>query len=291
MKRLKKIFVEITNRCNLACSFCAIGSCPTADMAPEAFADLLPQLKPFTSYLSLHVMGEPLLHPDLGELLDHCHSHGFQVNLTTNGTLLPHHGELLLASPALRQVDISLHSVSGQDSTFNTEDYLAGVLDFARQAAAQGIYVSLRIWDLPEVPELPDEGVKRWQEEVLSRLEAFFALTEPLTDTVTKGQGCKLAEGIFLSQKELFAWPTMAGPDLGEKGTCLGLRDQAAILVDGTVVPCCLDAEGQIPLGNILRESFGEIIGGERAGRMRSGFEQRKVVEPLCRRCSYRQRF
>lgn len=263
-------------------------------MAPEAFAALLPQLKPFTSYLSLHVMGEPLLHPDLGELLDHCHSNGFQVNLTTNGTLLPREGELLLDSPALRQVDISLHSVSGQDSIFNTEDYLAGVLDFARQAATQGIYVSLRIWDLPEVPELPelpDEGVKRWQEEVLSGLEAFFDLPEPLSDRVMVGQGCKLAEGIFLSQKELFEWPTMAGADLGEEGTCLGLRDQAAILVDGTVVPCCLDAEGQIPLGNILQESFGEIIGGERAGRMRSGFEQRKVVEPLCRRCSYRQRF
>ena len=288
MKRFKKIFIEITNRCNLACSFCASGSRPKADMAPAAFAALLPQLKPFTAHLALHVLGEPLLHPDLGELLGHCQAQGFLVNLTTNGTLLTRHGALLLASPALRQVNISLHSASGRDSTFKAEDYLAGVLVFAQAAAAQGIYVSLRIWDLPAEPGAGDQP---WQEAVLAALEKFFGLPEPLAATVAAGQGRQLAARIFLSQKELFAWPTLAGVDLGERGTCLGMRDQAAILVDGTVVPCCLDAEGQIALGNSHREPFGEIITGERAVRLRRGFEQRKVVEALCRRCSYRQRF
>lgn len=284
----KKIFIEITNRCNLTCDFCPATSRPKFDMPPAAFAALLPQLIPFTRHLSLHVLGEPLLHPDLPQLLALCHTQGTQVNLTTNGTLLPRHGQLLLAAPALRQVNISLHSVTGHHGSFDPAGYLTKVLDFSRLAAERGIFVSLRIWDLPSV-QRPLE--RRWHEQVLARLEVYFSLTEPLASSVATGQGVKLAERIFLSQKELFAWPTLSGPDLGERGTCRGLRDQVAILVDGTVVPCCLDAEGHIPLGNVFRESFGEIVAGEQAARISQGFRERRMVEALCRRCSYRERF
>lgn len=284
----KKIFVEITNRCNLACDFCPSTRRPKADMAPAAFAALLPRLVPFTNHLSLHVLGEPLLHPDLPLLLAHCHEQGLQVNLTTNGTLLPRHARMLLVAPALRQVNISLHSVGGRHSGFDPVGYLTGVLEFSRLAAAQGIFVSLRIWDLPPTPA---PGVARWQEEVLSRLEKFFELTTPLADTVEKSQGIRLARRIFLSQKVLFDWPSLSAPDRGDRGSCRGLRDQIAILVDGTVVPCCLDAEGEIRLGNVFTESFADIVAGERVARIKRGFRERKVVEELCRRCGYRERF
>lgn len=284
----KKIFVEITNRCNLACDFCPATRRPKGDMAPAAFAALLPQLVPFTKHLSLHVLGEPLLHPDLPQLLAHCHDQRLQVNLTTNGTLLPRQARMLLAAPALRQVNISLHSVSSRHSGFEPSGYLGGVLEFSRLAAARGIFVSLRIWDLPPTPA---PGMARWQEEVLSRLEEFFELTTPLVDTVAAAQGIRLAERTFLSQKELFVWPTLLAPDRGDRGTCRGLRDQIAILVDGTVVPCCLDAEGEIRLGNVFSDSFAEIVAGARATRIKRGFRERKVVEELCRRCGYRERF
>lgn len=283
----KKIFVEITNRCNLACDFCAATRRAKGDLSPAAFAALLPQLAPYTNHLSLHVLGEPLLHPDLPELFALCQQQGLRVNLTTNGTLLPRHSAMLLAAPALRQVNISLHSVS-RHTGFTPAGYLRGVLAFAGRAAAQGIYVSLRIWDLPSAPA---ESAVRRHEEVLARLEEFFALPEPLAARVTTGQGIRLAERIFLSRKELFVWPSLSAPDLGKRGTCRGLRDQVAILVDGTVVPCCLDAEGAIPLGNVFKEPFGEIVTGARAARISQGFRERQVVEPLCRRCSYRARF
>lgn len=284
----KKIFVEITNRCNLACDFCPSTRRAKADMAPAAFATLLPLLVPFTKHLSLHVLGEPLLHPDLSQLFAHCHDQGLQVNLTTNGTLLPRQARMLLAAPALRQVNISLHSVSGRQSAFDSVGYLSGVLEFSRLAATRGIFVSLRIWDLP--PTLTP-GMVRWQEEVLSRLEKFFELTTPLADTVAAAQGIRLAERIFLSQKELFVWPTLLAPDRGDRGTCRGLRDQIAILVDGTVVPCCLDAEGEIRLGNVFSDSLAEIVAGARATGIKRGFQERRVVEELCRRCGYRERF
>jgi len=284
----KKIFVEITNRCNLACDFCVATRRPKGDMAPAAFAALLPQLVSFTKFLSLHVLGEPLLHPDLPELLSLCCEQGFQVNLTTNGTLLPRHAAMLLAAPALRQVNVSLHGVLGRTGDFEDGGYLAGVLRFARLAAAQGIYASLRVWDLPPVTEAG--GVRR-HDWLLARLEEFFSLSSPLAASVVSGQGVKLAERIYLSQKELFAWPTLSDPDLGGSGTCRGLRDQVAILVDGTVVPCCLDAEGLVPLGNVFSTPFATIVAGERATSISKGFRERRVVEELCRRCSYRKRF
>ena len=288
MVRFKKIYIEITNRCNLSCNFCAASNRRKGDMATADFATILSQLKPFTTHLCLHVLGEPLLHPNLGELLQLCHAQSFRVNLTTNGTLLSYLGVRLLTAPALRQVNVSLHSSGGRGSGFDQGRYLAGVLQFAKEAAAQGIYVNLRIWDLIGEGE---EGGRRRQEALLAGLEEFFALTAPLADAVVAGQGVTLASKIFLSQKGLFSWPTIAGPDLGGQGFCLGLRDQAAILLDGTVVPCCLDAEGVIALGNVFQDSFATIIAGERAVHLRRGFSQRKIVEELCRRCSYRLRF
>lgn len=284
----KKIFVEITNRCNLACDFCPGTRRVKGDLAPPLFARLLPQLIPFTRHLALHVLGEPLLHPQLDQLLALCHQHGFQAHLTSNGTLLPGRAGMLLAAPALRQVNLSLHSSTGQRADFASDGYLSEVLTFSRRAAAQGVYISLRIWDLPAAPGVAGGS---GQTELLTFLAEYFTLAKPILSAETPGQGVKLAERIFLSQKKLFVWPSLSGPDLGGQGRCRGLRDQLAILVDGTVVPCCLDGEGLIPLGNAFAEPFAEIVAGARAQRIRQGFRERKVLEELCRRCSYRQRF
>ena len=70
MKRFRKIYVEISNICNLKCSFCPGTKSKPARMAPEQFAALLPKLTPYTDYLYFHLMGEPLCHPDLGAFLD-----------------------------------------------------------------------------------------------------------------------------------------------------------------------------------------------------------------------------
>jgi len=287
LPRFKKIFLEITNRCNLACAFCSPRSRRPADLSEEECAALLPQLKEFTDHLALHVLGEPLLHPDLAQILAICHAQGLKVNLTTNGTLLEETGALLLAGPSLCQVNISLHSVMGRETAFEPETYLAGVLAFALEAAAGGIFVSLRLWDRPRHPA----ECLSWQGLALARLAELFALPEALADVVDGGQGVRLSECIFLSRKELFDWPSLAGEDRGNRGFCLALRDQLAILADGTVVPCCLDGGGEMALGNLRREPLSAIIEGARAQKLREGFKQRRVEEELCRRCRYRERF
>lgn len=287
LKKFKKIYIEITNRCNLACSFCPRSERKKSFMRPEEFRAILGAIEGYTDHLALHVLGEPLLHPELGVLLALCQEHSLKVNLTTNGTLLPQRQELLLASPALRQVNISLHSFSEHDGDPTISGYLPEILSFIREAEATGLLISLRLWNLPPTgTSLPSPN-----ETILKTLEYFFGLSEPLVARLTPGHGITLAPKVFLSQNNRFTWPHGPAPDLGDKGTCRGLKDHVAILVDGTVAPCCLDGEADIPLGNIHAQSLAGILASPRAVAMRTGFSQWRLTEPLCRRCTFRQSF
>jgi len=290
LKRFKKIFIEITNRCNLSCSFCQPGNRPKAFMRPEDFAGIVRQVQDHTDYLSLHVLGEPLLHPDLERLLSICRDNSLKVNLTTNATLLPERQALLLNSPALRQINISLHSITEQGGDEQAiQEYLAGIFVFIRQATATTrLYISLRLWNTPEEE---NAGACRINKFILQALAGFFCLAAPIPDQLTPGHGTALAPRVFLSRNRRFTWPHGPAPVQGESGFCHGLRNQVAILVDGTVVPCCLDAEADIPLGSIYTQSLSEILASPRATRLYEGFSRRRLVEPLCRRCTFRQSF
>ena len=287
LKKFKKIYLEVTNRCNLSCSFCLRSDRVKAFMRTKDFRTILCRIEGHTDHLALHVLGEPLLHPELDQILALCREHRLKVNLTTNGTLLPQRQELLLASPALRQVNISLHSFSEQATDPGFSGYLDGIFAFLREAAATGLLINLRLWNLVAT----ENGSPRPNDPILKALEDFFALPEPLVSRLTPGHGLTLAPKVFLSQNARFTWPHAPAPDLGDKGTCRGLRDHVAILVDGTVVPCCLDAEADIPLGNIHDQSLAEIINSPRATAIHTGFSQRRLSETLCRRCTFRQFF
>ena len=285
---LKKVYLEITNRCNLACTFCRPTARPAATMPPAVFAELLNRLAGHTQHLCLHVLGEPLLHPELAQLLALAHSHKLQVNLTTNGTLLGRHGRMLLTAPALRQISISLHSLAQLEAQA-AETALEDMLWFARQAGANGrLWVSLRLWNL-------DKGLggttRVWNDHVLARLGESFSLATPHAADLTACRGIALAPRVFLNPEHRFDWPDPMAPEIATHGHCRGLRDHLAILVDGTVVPCCLDGDGVLALGNLLQQPLAEILTGPRARRMIEGFGHQQLVEPLCRRCSYRLRF
>ena len=254
-------------------------------MRTEDFRAILDNIKDHTDHLALHVLGEPLLHPELDEILALCQEHRLKVNLTTNGTLLPQRQGLLLTSSALRQINISLHGLAELPHGPDQETALAGVFSFVREAMHTPLFISLRLWNLSV-----REG-NGHNQRIRNRITDFFALPESLGSAPTPGHGVTLAPRVFLSQNGRFTWPHAPAPDQGDKGFCRGLRDHVAILVDGTVVPCCLDAEADIPLGNIHQQSLAEICNSPRAVAMRTGFSRRRLTEPLCRRCTFRQFF
>lgn len=288
MPGFKKIYIEITNRCNLACPFCAPSNRAKASMDAAAFAEVLRRIQGATRFISLHVLGEPLLHPEFGQLLAISGEQGMQVNLTTNGTLLGRHRHTLLAAPALRQINISLHGLA-QLERGAAATHLQEMIDFVQEASRiTNLYISLRLWNLGAGESQENDS---WNEWLLARLSSAFASPVIRADALRAQRGILLAPRVFLNPEPQFAWPQLSSPDLGRQGYCRGLRDHLAILVDGTVVPCCLDAEGVLALGNIFSQFLDDLLAGPRASRMREGFGHQWLVEPLCRRCSYRFRF
>lgn len=287
MDSFKKIYIEVTNCCNLSCSFCHQGKRPKAFMKAVEFAEVLEKIKGYTRFIYLHVLGEALLHPEFELLLEMSHRAGLQVNLSTNGTLLNRRNEALLASPAIRQINVSLHSQNSPDFP-PFSDYLNEILSFYRAARERSIWFNLRLWDIQGEREHPAGNSVG---QIGRHLQAAFSLSENFVEDLAPGESHTLAPGLFLSRERQFTWPHAATAETGGRGTCRGLRDHIAILVDGTVVPCCLDGEADIALGNIHRQTLDKILGSPRACRMREGLRNQRLIEPLCRRCDYRLRF
>ena len=284
MPLFKRVYLEIGNVCNLHCSFCSPRVRPARQMNFEDFSGILAQLQPYTDYLYFHVKGEPLAHPLLESFLAEAARQKFQVTITTNGTLLPQKGKILVQSPAVRQVNLSLHSFSAHQG-IDTDGYLDSCFAFARQMSAAGRYTTLRLWTLSNGRQA-DDGTRH----ILSRIEQFFGVEGDLASMLAS-RAVALGKGIFVSFDEEFEWPSMSAPFISEEGFCHGLRQMIGILADGTVVPCCLDADGNAPLGNVLETPLAEILSQPLFTQAREAMFNRKVLLPLCQRCSYRTRF
>lgn len=290
MRKFKKIYIEITNVCNLQCDFCPQTRRKPEFMNLDMFCKILDQIKAHTEHIYFHVKGEPLLHPEIDKFLDICYEKGFKVNLTTNGTLTNKVKDKLLSKPALRLINFSLHSFDGNEGTHDKEEYLDNILTFTKEAMIKTkIIIALRLWNYEEDNLINLE--KKKNSTILDAIEKEFNLQDRILEKVLPGKGLKIADRIYLNQDHQFQWPDLNEDEDDGKGFCYGLRNQVAILVDGTVVPCCLDGEGVITLGNINTSHFSEIIESERACNIFDGFSRREAVEELCKKCGYRKRF
>ena len=275
--RFSKIYLEISNLCNLSCAFCPGTRRRKKALNEEEFATLLPKIRSYTDFLYFHLMGEPLLHPKLERFLELAGEAGFKVILTTNGTLLPKQQTILLNAPALHKVNISLHAFEANDLAVPFRDYLAGCFEFGTAAEGKKL-ISYRLWN--------QGGQDEKNDEILATMKEFFP--EPW---VEERRGPRIGQRIYLEYGDKFDWPDLSAADGGEGVFCHGLRDQLGILCDGTVVPCCLDHEGDIALGNLFHQSMEEILESPRAKAIYEGFSKRKAAEELCRKCGYARRF
>ena len=286
----QKIYIEIINRCNLSCSFCPTSDRPARMMSVDEFAKIAAQVTPFTDYICLQVKGEPLMHPWLGDILAIAHQNGLKVNLTTNAVLLPEKHQLLLGETAPRQISLSLHSFDA--NTMHTRDfrsYLQNAIDFARTfTMTTPGYISFRLWNLDGTAKA-DQRLRN--QFILETLEQAYHLAQPIDAYVGKVHGNAIAPHTYVNFDQLFEWPDEHAPDYGFNGTCHGLRHQLAILADGQVVPCCLDHNGHLALGNIFIESLDTILCKEKSLRIIEDFRSHHIHENLCRRCGYRTRF
>ena len=269
--RFKKIYIEITNQCNLKCSFCIQNKRKSKYMSIDEFSYILDEIRPYTNYIYMHVLGEPLLHPLFKDFLNVAHEKGFLVNITTNGTLLVKNKDILLGNHSIRQINISLHSFPDLPS------YLENVTSMCDLLSEKGIYISYRLWTFDG--EL-SSNMKNTIDFIQDRYQVLISNYK---------NSIKLKEHCFLSFDSTFEWPTLNHDFVSDYGTCQGFRHMCAILSDGRVVPCCLDSNGDAALGNIFETKFEEILNQNK--ELLNDFQNHKMTLELCKKCSYRLRF
>lgn len=269
---ITRCYLEITNVCNLDCLFCPKTKRAKRTLSPVEFNLLTDRLRGRVKFLYFHLMGEPLLHAHLPEFIIKAREKGFVPVLTTNGTLLHKAGQLIDALP--HKVQISLHAHEGNGLN-NLEQYVSGVMQFASEAASHGIIIVLRLWNRG--------GYDSANERLLNLLAQY--IPRPWTG---RYDGWRLAENIYLEFDNMFEWPDSEREEYGvDESFCYALRNQIGVLADGTVVPCCLDHDGDIAFGNLFEQPLEEILASPRARAMHDGFTRHEAVEPLCRRCGY----
>ncbi len=304
--RFDKAYIEITNCCNLSCSFCGLTVRPRIFMDESDFILVLDRLSGWTKILYFHLMGEPFLHPAIFRFLELAGERGFSVNLTTNGTLLSERLPGAAAVPSLARLNLSVQSLEQfppEERIERLRSLVSCVRAFAsRQRLVRPDFLSsFRFWTR-------DNG--GFSSPLLEELARAFnpdsSRAGVLTPEILAGRnGFVLSPGMAVHAADTFEWPSLPQPggeagggttgsenrDTLVRGFCRGLRDQIGVLADGTVVPCCLDRNGDIALGNLLREDLQTILERPRARALYDGFTARRVVEPLCNGCSYRKRF
>jgi radical SAM protein with 4Fe4S-binding SPASM domain len=286
--KYSKVNVEISNICNLQCSFCpeVIRAKKLIDL--ELFERIIQQIAPITDQVCFHLMGDPLVHPKLAELVEISGRYKVPIFLVTNGVLLREPQAELLLHPAFRQVNFSLHSFFDNFKDQDPTRYLERIFSFTEAAFEKrpDLYINYRLWNLAD-----PNGTGTQNREMLKRIEERFGVTISRERDIRRTKSLRIKNRLYMHFDTEFIWPALDLPVLGETGTCMGLSNHFGILVDGTVVPCCLDKEGAIPLGDIRTQSIVEILESPKTKKILDGFRKGKLVEDLCKRCQYIERF
>jgi len=272
----KKIYIEITNTCNLKCKFCPDTNRKKEFMSVENFEQAIKKVHKHTNLVCLHVKGEPLLHPDLKKLLNILDKYNLKANITTNGTLINEKLDILKKSKAVRQINFSIHSLT-QNIELEAE-YLNNIFKSVEELSHK--IVSYRLWN---ISKLQDNEINK---EIIETMQNYYNINN-LTEILKQNSYFKIRENLFINRDIEFTWPDIKGKEIIQSGRCLGLKEQIAILVDGTVVPCCLDNNGDIQLGNIFNENLEDILNKEKTQTIRKNFENKVITCKLCKTCGF----
>jgi len=283
-----RVYVELTNICGLACSFCPPKTLPTHSMALPFFEQVLDQLSPYTKEVAYHMGGDPLSLSNLQAYLDVSFKKHFKVMLTTSGYYLNKHDLHTLLHPAIKQVNISLNSYNKNSMPLSFEAYMEPIIQLCKLKLEKNrdLFINLRLWNMDE-----EQSEKAFNEKLFAYLEQAFHTSLNVTKIYDeKPRSIRLSEKILLHFDNYFEWPTLTS-NHHSHGTCLGLSSHFGILANGTVVPCCLDKDGVMELGNLHTSTLENILNTARTQAIIEGFKRHKAIESLCQKCHYKHRF
>lgn len=257
-------------------------------MSLEVFENIIKQVSPLTQMVTFHLMGEPLVHPELKAFVEICEKYQTKIFFVTNGFLLkPEHFDLL-TRPIFHQVNFSLHSFFDNYPNKSSDQYLKKIFDWTDQAFITNpkLYINYRLWNLTS-----NHGLTAANYEMLNAIETKYHVICPKEMNVSEQKSFHIKNRLYLHFDSEFEWPSLTKKVLGTKGSCYGLSSHFGVHADGTVVPCCLDKEADIPLGRVQDNTILNILNSDRSAKIKTGFKNQKLVEDLCQRCQYITRF
>ncbi len=276
MSRFSKIYVEITNYCNLSCSFCSKDLREKKEMTIDEFKIVIEKIKDYTKNIYLHVKGEPLLHSKLDEILSICEENNLNIRITTNGTLLSKKKDILMKHD-IKQINVSLHSENNYpnyfDDIFNTCDLLSTKTT-----------IVYRLWTLPTL------DLDKLSTKIVDKINNHYHLSTEIVDKIKKEKNIKIGNNIYIDKDYEFIWPKITNKK-SDVGTCLGTKTHIAILSNGNITLCCLDSEGIVKLGNIFKDDFASVINSKLFKDINNGFKNNKLICDLCKSCTFRFQF
>lgn len=281
----KRVYLEISNICNVQCSFCPVVEKDKKIMDVAEFEAILKDVAPLAEIVCLHLLGEPLAHPKFPEILDVCERYNTQIDLTTNGLLIKRQQDRIINSHAVRQVNFSLQSYKDNFPDRPLDPYLLPLLEFATLAHTQrpALYINFRLWN--------QQSNDSDNEDFFSKIESYFNISINRNVETAAIKSKRIWNRVYLHFDSRFEWPSFSLPNQGTRGRCHGTINHIGIHADGTVVPCCLDKNGTINLGNVKEQSLNDIVTSERFLKMRDGFLNGVLVEEFCQHCSFIKRF
>jgi len=283
-----RIYIELTNICGLRCSFCPTKNRPSNTMELDFFESTIKQVKTFTNEIACHVVGDPLTLSNLSDYLDIIYKYKMKAVLTTSGYFMKKHNEETLFHPAVKQINISLNAFNKNDTSITFEQYMKPILKLCKNKVEQKreLFINLRMWNLDEIM-----SEKKFNQKLFKKLSSTFNIDLELNDLNPKEKkSLRLDHKVLLHFDNYFEWPSLENKNYGH-GTCQGLNSHIGILSNGEVIPCCLDSEAIMKLGDLHEKSFKEIVYGKRATDMIEGFKKSICTEEMCLKCSYKERF
>ena len=281
--------IEITNICNLKCTFCPPKILPNGTMSLEKFDDLNFQLKPYTKELAYHMVGDPLVLSNLNEYLNISLKHDLKVNITTTANNINEKHYKALMNPTIKQINFSINSYNANSHKKSLDEYLNPILDFVKFAQEQKheYFINFRIWNLDE-----EKSAKEFNKKVFDKINETLNTNIDLENVYKeRPKNIRIDRKIFFNFDEYFNWPSLENEIVSSNGFCYGLDSHFGILTSGDVVPCCLDQNACINLGNTNTTQISDILNSNRVKAIQNGFRKNIVVEELCQKCEYRTRF
>ena len=265
--KLKKIYIEITNGCNLNCDFCIKNKRKIINITKENYEYIINKIKNYTKEIYLHILGEPLMHKDINYFINYAKENGLLVNITTNGYLINN----IEDNKNIRRLNISIHSFN-KKYNLDLNTYLNNIFTVIDKIK-EHTYINLRLW-------IKDQNTNKILEYINNKYHTNI-------ENINDYNKIKITNNVYIDTFHEFIWPDLNNNYYNEIGTCKGLIDHIGILSDGSIIPCCLDSEGIIKLGNIYNDNLEDIFNKETVKEMKKGFKNNYKCQELCRHCSF----